>query len=37
LDNEKDTAGHVGRKWKLKDKKGKRRASLDGNGRILSN
>ncbi|MBE5109089.1 hypothetical protein IGI01_28805 [Bacillus thuringiensis] len=33
---EKDTAGHGGRKWKLKDKKGNRKASLDGNGRILS-
>lgn len=33
---EKDTAGHGGRKWKLKDKNGKRVASLDGKGRILS-
>ena len=32
---EKDTAGHGGSKWKLKDKKGKRVASLDGNGKIL--
>lgn len=33
---EKDTAGHGGRKWKLKDKKGNRKASLDGKGKILS-
>ena len=32
---EKDTAGHGGSKWKLKNKKGKRVASLDGNGKIL--
>ena len=32
---EKDTAGHGGSKWKLKDKKGKRIASLDENGKIL--
>ena len=32
---EKDTAGHGGSKWKLKDKKGKRVASLDENGKIL--
>lgn len=32
---EKDNAGHGGSKWKLKDKKGKRVASLDGNGKIL--
>ena len=32
---EKDTAGHGGRKWKLKNKKGERVASLDGNGKIL--
>lgn len=33
---EKDTAGHGGKKWKIKDKKGKRKASTDGNGKILS-
>ena len=33
---EKDTAGHGGRKWKIKDKNGKRKASTDGNGKILS-
>ncbi|XSD77058.1 RHS repeat domain-containing protein [Bacillus subtilis] len=33
---EKDNAGHGGRKWKLKDKSGKRVASLDGKGKILS-
>jgi len=33
---EKDTAGHGGRKWKIKDKQGKRKASTDGNGKILS-
>ena len=32
---EKDTAGHGGSKWKLKNKKGKRVASLDENGKIL--
>ena len=32
---EKDTAGHGGRKWKLKDKSGKRVASLDENGKVL--
>ena len=32
---EKDTAGHGGSKWKLKNKKGKRIASLDENGKIL--
>ena len=32
---EKDTSGHGGSKWKLKDKKGKRVASLDGNGKVL--
>lgn len=32
---EKDTAGHGGRKWKLKNKSGKRVASLDENGRVL--
>lgn len=32
---DKDNAGHGGRKWKLKDKSGKRIASLDGNGKIL--
>lgn len=33
---EKDTAGHGGKKWKIKDKQGKRKASTDGNGKILS-
>lgn len=33
---EKDTAGHGGRKWKLKDKSGERIASLDENGKVLS-
>ena len=33
---EKDTTGHGGRKWKLKNKKGDRKASLDGDGKILS-
>lgn len=32
---QKDTAGHGGRKWKLK-KDGKRKASLDKNGKVLS-
>lgn len=32
---EKDTAGHGGRKWKLKQN-GKRVASLDGNGKVIS-
>lgn len=32
---EKDTAGHGGRAWKLK-KDGKRKASLDKNGKVLS-
>lgn len=32
---EKDTAGHGGRKWKLK-KDGKRVGSLDENGKVLS-
>ena len=32
---EKDTSGHGGSKWKLKDKKGKRVASLDENGKVL--
>lgn len=32
---EKDTAGHGGRAWKLK-KSGKRKASLDKNGKVLS-
>lgn len=32
---EKDTAGHGGRKWKLKDKSGNRVASLDENGKVL--
>lgn len=33
---EKDTAGHGGRKWKIKDKNGNRKASTDENGKILS-
>lgn len=32
---EKDTAGHGGSKWKLKDKSGKRVASLDESGKVL--
>lgn len=32
---ERDYAGHGGRKWKLKDKSGKRIGSLDGNGKVL--
>lgn len=32
---DKDTAGHGGRKWKLKDKKGNRIASLGKNGEVL--
>ena len=32
---EKDNSGHGGSKWKLKDKKGKRIASLDENGKVL--
>lgn len=32
---EKDTAGHGGRAWKLKDKSGNRVASLDENGKVL--
>ncbi|SET54334.1 hypothetical protein SAMN05443270_0430 [Lacrimispora sphenoides] len=33
---EKDTAGHGDRKWKLKDKKDKRVASLGENGEVLA-
>lgn len=33
---DKDTAGHGGRKWKLKNKDGDRVASLDENGKIIS-
>ncbi len=32
---DKDTSGHGGRKWKLKNKKGKRVGSLSGSGKIL--
>ena len=32
---EKDHSGHGGSKWKIKDKKGKRVASLDEKGKIL--
>lgn len=32
---DKDTAGHKGSKWKLKDKKNNRVASLDGKGRVV--
>ena len=35
LEIEKDTSGHGGSKWKLKNKKGQRVASLDENGKIL--
>ena len=33
---DKDTAGHNGKVWKLRDKKGTRICSIDGNGKILS-
>ncbi|MET4562693.1 hypothetical protein ABIA69_003884 [Lysinibacillus parviboronicapiens] len=33
---DKDTAGHGGRKWKLKNDKGDRVASLDEKGKIIS-
>ena len=33
---QKDTAGHGGRAWKLKDDKGNRIASLDASGKVLS-
>lgn len=33
---DKDTSNHGGRKWKLKDKNGERRASLSGDGKILA-
>lgn len=33
---EKDTAGHAGKKWKVKDKGNNRKASTDGNGKIIS-
>ncbi|MFC5541711.1 hypothetical protein ACFPOH_08055 [Ureibacillus suwonensis] len=33
---DKDTAGHGGRKWKLKDNKGNTVASLDEKGKILN-
>lgn len=33
---EKDTGAHGGRKWKLKDKAGKRVASLGENGKVLA-
>lgn len=33
---EKDEIGHGGKKWKIKDKKGKQKASTDENGKILS-
>jgi len=33
---DKDNAGHGGRKWKIKDDKGNRVASLDEKGRIIS-
>ena len=32
---DKDTAGHGGKKWKLKNKQGKRVASLGENGEVL--
>lgn len=32
---DKDTAGHGGSAWKLKDKSGKRVASLDSDGKVL--
>ena len=33
---QKDTAGHGGKAWKLKDSKGNRIASLGPNGEVLS-
>ncbi|MEY8371827.1 hypothetical protein AAK938_09795 [Aerococcaceae bacterium 50-4] len=33
---EQDRSGHGGRKWKIKDKAGNRKASTDENGKILS-
>ena len=33
---QKDTAGHGGRKWKLKDSKGNRIASLGADGEVLA-
>lgn len=33
---DKDTSNHGGRKWKLKDKSGERKASLSDDGKILS-
>lgn len=33
---EKDTAGHGGKKWKIRDKNGVRKASTDEKGKILS-
>ena len=33
---DKDTAGHNGKVWKLRDKTGTRICSIDGNGKILS-
>ena len=32
---EKDYTGHKGSKWKLKNKSGKRVASLDENGKVV--
>ena len=33
---QKDTAGHGGRAWKLKDSKGNRICSLGANGEVLA-
>lgn len=33
---EKDMSGHAGKEWKIRDKSGKRKASTDGNGKIIS-
>lgn len=33
---DKDTSGHGGRKWKLKNKSGERVASLDGDGKVIA-
>lgn len=33
---DKDTSGHGGRKWKLKNKAGERVASLDENGKVIA-
>ena len=32
---EKDDTNHAGKKWKIKDKQGNRKVSVDGNGKII--